>query len=532
MMKKRIFLIILLSVLVIAIGLAGWLYFQRKQAFSADTTISSNQTKNTAASDGDGLEMTEEFNWDDRDIFKAGLITEAQFILSELPLSTTYQISLTIPEDLVSDISGSQTVRYFNAENQELEQVYFRLFPNFQGGQIRVKNLKVDGQESTIQLESRDTSLRVDLPQPLMPGDSVVLELEFSLDVPTEMGGNYGLFGYFDDVLVLDTFYPMIPAFDEGDGWYSAFPQPNGDHSYNDASFYLVEVAAPADLILASSGVVVDQSQNGVLQQITFAAGPARDFYLAGSREFEEINQQVDDTLVRIYTKPEHKENQRIALEIGVQAIQILNERVGPYPYTEFEVLSSPMLALGIEYPGITSINVNEFDTNYLFSSGVPAAAYLETTLAHEAVHMWFYNIVGNDQQNEPWLDEALAQYLTYIYYLDRYGQEAANSYSREWYGRWNRVEYADIPIGLPAGEYFDQETGGLAYGAIVYGRGPIFYLELEKEYGLEMVINAIRSFYQDHLWGVAQPEDMLLALEDSCQCELDDFYNDWVYGE
>ena len=74
------------------------------------------------------------------------------------------------------------------------------------------------------------------------------------------MGGHYGLYGYFEDVLVLDTFYPMIPAYDEKDGWYSGFPQPNGDHTYNDTSFYIVQVKAPADLIMASSGVVVEIS--------------------------------------------------------------------------------------------------------------------------------------------------------------------------------------------------------------------------------------------------------------------------------
>ena len=37
---------------------------------------------------------------------------------------------------------------------------------------------------------------------------SALLELAFEVEVPTEMGGNYGLFGYFQNVLVLDTFYP------------------------------------------------------------------------------------------------------------------------------------------------------------------------------------------------------------------------------------------------------------------------------------------------------------------------------------
>ena len=186
------------------------------------------------------------------------------------------------------------------------------------------------------------------------------------------------------------------------------------------------------------------------------------------------------------------------------------------------------MLALGIEYPGITSIKVDAFVADGEMY-GMPTENMLESVLAHEVGHMWFYNTVGNDQQNEPWVDEALVQYLTYIYYLDKYGsgQDLVNS----WVGRWQGVGFAEIPIGMPAGEYYSEETGGLAYGAIVYGRGPLFFLELEGQLGLDIVMAAIQNYYQGHLWGIGQPEDILTALEAACACELDAVFNEWVYG-
>ena len=122
-------------------------------------------------------------------------------------------------------------------------------------------------------LESQDTSLRVDLNRPLQPGDSLVMEMDFELSIPTEMGGNYGLYGYFEDVLVLDTFYPMIPAYDEK-GWYSQTPQDNGDLTYTDASYYIVQVQAPADMVLASTGVAVDKQVEGSTQSTVLPAVP------------------------------------------------------------------------------------------------------------------------------------------------------------------------------------------------------------------------------------------------------------------
>ena len=154
---------------------------------------------------------------------------------------------------------------------------------------------------------------------------------------------------------------------------------------------------------------------------------------------------------------------------------------------------------------------------------GMPTENLLESTLAHEVGHMWFYNAVGNDQQNEPWVDEALVQYLTYIYYLDRYG--SGQGYIDSWIGRWNRVGNAPIPIGMPAGEYEGQE-----YGAIVYGRGPLFFLELEYELGLKTVMSAVENYFDTYLWENASGEDLRAVFGDACGCDLTEQFEEWIY--
>jgi hypothetical protein len=464
---------------------------------------------------------TAEITWEDREIFRSGLVPSAQGILTGLPRASTYYISLVIPPDFISGITGHQVVRYFNNEDEPLSEVYFRLYPNIQGGKSTVSQLIVNGNSVEPSLESMDTSLRVDLASPLQPGESLVLEMDFELAIPTEMGGNYGLYGFFDDVLVLDTFYPMIPAYDEN-GWYKETPQNNGDLTYQDASFYIVQVEAPADLVLASSGVVVDKKTAEGTQTTTYAAGPARDFYLGGSRKFVEQRDRIGDTDVRVLTLAENSVNQALAVDYAIHAIKILSDRFGVYPYTELEVISSPMRALGIEYPGITSILVDEFiDGIDLY--GLPSAQMLESTLVHEVGHMWFYNGVGNDQQNEPWVDESITQYVTYLYYLDRYGN--GSGYVDSWRFRWNSVDYAEIPIGKPAGEYIGPE-----YSGIVYGRGPLFYLELEEAYGLETVLSGIDSYYDQFLWDNAGTEDIRAALEGACECDLGTYFDEWIY--
>jgi hypothetical protein len=515
-MNKRVLLTIVIALLVISLGAGAWLIFGQAQP---PTTL-----QEVIESPGVKFPVSAaEIDWDNREVFEQGLTSSALDALESLPQASTYYISLEIPPDLISSIQGHLIVRYFNNEDLPLGEIYFRLYPNFQGGVAEVSHLAVDGIPLIPSLESENTALRVDLAKALQPGESNVVEMDFSLAVPTEMGGNYGLFGYFEDVLVLDTFYPMIPAFDES-GWYSQVPQENGDLTYQDASFYLVQVKAPADLVLASSGIAVKKALDGDTQTTVFAAGPARDFYLAGSREFVEVSERTGETTVKVLTRPEYSINQAYALDYALNAIRIYSDVIAPYMYTEFEVISSPMRALGIEYPGITSIVVDEFQDGVEIY-GLPSEQMLESTLAHETAHMWFYNAVGNDQQRQPWVDEALVQYITYIYYLERYGN--GEGYIDSWRSRWQRVADADIPIGMPAGDYH-----GAEYSGIVYGRGPLFFYQLEEDYGLEMVLSAIQAYYQDHQWDNAYTADLRKALEDSCGCDLESYFEDWVYSD
>ena len=524
---KNKWMIVLIVILVISVvGVMVWITIRKSEP--AETKIPVAQAPTGDIFEIDDMPVigfpatAEDINWEDREIFKSGLVAGAQSVLQELPQASTYYISLVIPPELPENITGSLIVRFFNTESKPLEEIYFRLFPNFQGGKTEVSQVLLDGQEAETSLESQDTALRITLPEGLEPDESAIISLDFNLLVPTDMGGNYGIYGFFDDVLVLDVFYPVIPAYDEN-GWYKDYPQPNGDHTYQDASFYVVQVQAPVDLVLASSGVVVDRQENGSDQTILYAAGPARDFYLAGSREFTELKDQVGDLTVKVYTREEYDQNQGYALEYTLEAIEILTERIGDYPYTEFDIVSSPMRAGAVEYPGITNVLVDYFIPDMIIGN-MPTRVWLESTLAHEVGHMWFYNTVGNDQQNEPWLDEGLVQYLTYIYYLDKYGN--GQGYIDSWYGRMARVDNKEMAIGLPAGEYKGSE-----YGAIIYGRGPLFFLELEKELGQEVIMAAIQNYYQVHLWGIGQPEDLLSALEEACACELDEIYNEWVTG-
>ena len=236
------------------------------------------------------------------------------------------------------------------------------------------------------------------------------------------------------------------------------------------------------------------------------------------------ISETVGETTVNSYAIPERADGAELALEFATGALKSYNERFGPYPYTEFDVVGTPMLALGMEYPGIVAIALDLYDPNEEIR-GLPSQVMLEGTVAHEVAHQWFYNVVGNDQLDEPWLDEAVVQYATGLYYVDAYDEAAAQRYRESWYGRWDRVDRADVPVGLPAGDYTGKE-----YGAIVYGRGPLFISALAEAMGQETFDQFLRDYYQSNKWGIGTADAFRRLAEDHCQCDLTALFQEWVY--
>ena len=461
-------------------------------------------------------------DWNDRGIFQSSLIRAEQGALQSLPGATVYRIHLQISDDLLH-VTGHQAVRYTNRENTSLNEIYFRLFPNAGGSQMTVSAVKVNDQVVELVYEFKNSAARVPLPSPLPPGQQVTLEMDFAVHLSQKGGGNYSLVGYFDDVLMLDGIYPMIPVYNER-GWNVEELPANADTTFNDVSFYLVQVTAPANLVLAASGIEVEHKNEANRQIITLAIGPARDFYMGASPKYKISSTNVGETIINSYVLDNQAERAEMVLGFAGNAMRSYNEQLGPYPYTEFDVLSMPIGALGIEYPGIVGIAQELYDPERKVG-GVSSQLMLESTVAHEAGHQWFYNMVGDDQIDEPWLDESFAQYVTTYYYTNVYGQNALWNTRTAWDAQWQQVGREDKPIGLPAAAYTHDE-----YGGIVYGRGPLFINTLAETMGQRTFDDFLRDYVQTYKWSITSTEAFKQMAEQHCQCDLTPLFQKWVY--
>jgi len=452
--------------------------------------------------------------WSDRSIFKNGLVESEQHVLNELKEASVYHIDFTIADNLY-EITGIEEVQYTNTEDVELSEVQFRLFPNILGGEMKISNLTVDGQSITPEYGLKDSLMTVPLLNPLEVGQSVVLKMDYSVTVPQTVDLNYGVLAYYEDVLALAHSYPMIAVYDD-EGWNAEIPPQDGDVTYADASFFIVQVHAPKGLTLVTSGSELSRDEDGQAQVLTVASGPARDFYLVASPKFEKMSQTFGEVTINSYAPKQSKDGAQFALEVASKAIEVYSKRYAPYPYTELDFVSTPTLALGIEYPGMIAITTRIYNANN---------DYMESTVAHEVGHQWFYNLVGDDQLDDPWLDESLTQFVTLQYYADEYGSGGENGFRSSLEGRWQRVNNEKIPIGLPVADY-----DGAEYSAIVYGRGPLFFVAFRDEMGTDSFDAFLREYAESLSWEIATPQIMQALAEKHCACDLQNIFDEWVY--
>jgi len=454
-------------------------------------------------------------------IFREGLVQSQQAALDRLLGASMYSIEFTIQDDILNT-DGIEEVRYTNQETVPLEEIHFRLLPNVLNGEMKVASVRVNDQPFEPIYELQNSLMRVPLYEPLQPGESVEIKIEFSVAVPTELESNYGILAYYDGVLTLAHSYPMIAVYDD-EGWNAEIPPDQGDPTYADASFFMVKVDAPGELVLVGSGREISREDNGSRQIVTYAAGPARDYYLAASPDYEVISKTAGEVTFNSYAPRGLEDGAEMALDVAIKSFEFFGEQYVPYPYTEFDIISTPTYALGIEYPGLVAITNRIYDTEGTLS-GNPNSVLMESTVAHEAGHQWFYNLVGNDQLDEPWLDESLTQFVTWEYFANQYGVGGASGFEQSLRGRWERVDSQSIPIGMSVANY-----EGSAYSAIIYGRGAFFFEALRDEMGKKNFDAFMKDYVASNSWGIGTGENMKELAEDRCNCDLTALYDEWV---
>jgi hypothetical protein len=440
--------------------------------------------------------------------------------LTRLDSPTLYSIEMEIfPEK--SSLIGQMKVRYTNQESLPLDELVFRLFANDEdrGGSLDIVAVTIDGQSAKPSYFAEGTAMRLPFATPLPVHASVEVLIDFHVTVPTSPSEGYREFVNREGIMTLAGFYPLIPAFD-GDGWSVDVAPSYGDVVYADSALYRVEVTLPRSLIAVATGVLSQQAVDYERQtkSLLFVSGPAREFNLAISPDFQSRSQRVGETDVRVYFKPAGRTAAGRVLRVAAESLGVFNELFGIYPYVELDLVETPTRAGGIEYPGLIVLNQDFFKGEL--------SERMDWVVVHEVAHQWWYGVVGSDQVNEPWLDEALTNYSTWLYFERTVGEPLASQLLEQVFrepAAKAKASGQDMPIDLPVQRYTPEN-----YSPIVYGKGSLFFHALREQVGSETFLTILRTYLEQYLHKNARGADFLLLAEEVSGQDLDDLYRTW----
>ena len=423
-------------------------------------------------------------------------------------------------------LDGVQRIRITNQEQTSLNELYFWLYPNLPAyeGAAEVKRALVDGQVVEVEHLLDGSAVRIPLAAGLSAGATTDVTLWFTATLPTQVAAGTagaGLYGFVGGVYDLAGFYPTLAVYDHT-GWNLEATASFGDSLFADISFYQVELTVPSTLsVVASGSTLAQQATDDGMTMWRIAAGPVRSFYAAVTDRWLVISEEVDGILVNAHYPDGGLSSAQAAIDFSTNSLRVFNSLFGPYPYRELDVVPLPTTAFGMEYAGLLALAASFYtEAGGAFSIAAP----------HEVAHQWFFNLIGNDQPDEPWLDESLANYAVYLYYEAVDWPQMQNAVLENVFRyRYNAAQNLGIdrPVGGAVVE-FDQSN----YINIVYSKGPLFFHAVRERIGDAAFFAALLDYAESHRYGIAYADDLFDAFRRHSDTSIDDLIAFWIYGE
>ena len=224
----------------------------------------------------------------------------------------------------------------------------------------------------------------------------------------------------------------------------------------------------------------------------------ARGIVWSASLQFENLEINVGDEVMRAYVFPEHVAAAQYALEAMAASVTLYEELFGEYPRASLTLIEADF------YDGYESDGAFFLDEVYFWDYFRSPNNYLTTLAAHETAHQWWYAQVGSDQAQEPWLDEALSTYCELLFY-ERYYPDQTGWWWQFRVQRLNPVGYVNTSIY----QYNDVDV----YVNAVYLRGASFLRDLRALIGDDAFFTLLREYYTQGKYQQMTSEDFFSLL-------------------
>lgn len=506
-----------------------------------------------------------------------------------------YDIAVELNDDNQT-ISGKETITYHNNSPETLTYLWLQLDQNilardnltsktavtqvrdsaaakmlatsldlidFDGGH-KIKSV-TDATGKPLPYTINYTMMRVDLPQPLRPGEKYVFSVEWSYKIGDRMidGQRSGLEYFPEDgnyVYTIAQWFPRMCVFDDVNGWQNKqflgrgeFALPFGD--------YRVKITVPADHIVAATGtlqnaaqvlnktelerleraktsfdkpvIIVTQaeavqkekSRSREKKTWEFAADNVRDFAFASSRKFiwDAMAVKIGDKTplaMSFYPKEGNPLWERESTKAVKNTLEVYSRMTIDYPYPV--AISVHAASIGMEYPMIC-FNFGRPNKDGSYSDATRTR--MISVIIHEVGHNFFPMIINNDERQWTWMDEGINSFVQLVTQLERYPND-----------NWTRgkpehlVSYmkGDKDLQRPLMTNSEQV---IQFGAEQYQKAATaLYILRETVMGRELFDKAFKEYANRWAFKHPMPADFFRTMEDASAVDLDWFWRGWFY--
>ncbi len=417
------------------------------------------------------------------------------------------------------------------------------------------------------------TMMRIDLPQPLGPGQRRVFSIAWSYPINNDLEisarTGYELFEKDGNAIYeIAHWYPRMAAYTDVNGWQHKQFLGRGEFTL-ELGNYEVAITVPADHVVGATGTlenaeeVLTTAQRGRLKKAESADKPVfivtpqealaaekthskkkktwrfraenvRDFAFASSRKFiwdAQLHDMAGHSVwaMSLYPNEAEKLWSRYSTASIIHTLTVYSSYTFPYPYPVAYSVNGPVG--GMEYPMICFNGPRpEEDGTYLDQDTSKSRAFWNRTkyglisvIIHEVGHNYFPMIVNSDERQWTWMDEGLNTFLQFLA-----EQEWEDDYpSRRGHPR-DIVEYMTSEDQVPI---MTNSESLLQFGPNAYAK-PATALNILREsiLGRELFDFAFKEYARRWYFKRPMPADLFRTLEDASGVDLDWFWRGWFY--
>ncbi|MHA1915592.1 MAG: M1 family metallopeptidase [Promethearchaeota archaeon] len=447
---------------------------------------------------------------------------------------SNYTLSVYLSEES-STVAGNLTVDFYNDDPVNFTQIPFHIYPSgmyydTRAGHIDIINVTTVGvpqQELEFEVFSDIQLMWVNLTSKLEPGNRTSFIISFNTtlaDAGIDRATDYGWDHNQSRIFKFASAYPMPCVYDEFDGWNIDPYLPTGDPFYFDMAYYELIINAPINMTVAATGALTKNITIGD-RMIHYYDPilPVREVTFSASRYFvvESFpSPDVDVTVSLYYLNHSYWLWHNFAIDVVSNAGSLYYVAFGNYTYPTLNIVQEYTGYGGMEYP--CQVYASEAADRHSNPHW-----YLETVIAHEVAHQWFYNLVGVDEVDWGFLDEGIVCWVT-DWYKDVFHPDW---YIFEPYWGNDNVRHYYLSTGLSNKinqSIYECYTSGANYWYLAYTKAPTIIEKLRSEIGLDNLIYGLQLFTHENFFEIARLIDLQQAIETVSGLSLDWFFQPW----